>query len=188
MTDPQLHTRLSRLFRECEQAHLAAFSATGGEDPEWPLWFADYLQKPLQQALDTEFHKSQLIYSLMNADFEHTARAADTDRVDFFAAEFIEHFAPSDTATADKLALYTMASCPFCWRVTRAIDRLGLEVEIRDVYAQPAWRDELLEARGRASVPVLWIQSPDGSVRWMPESGDIVHYLEHMYGEGQGSE
>jgi len=188
MTNPRLHTRLSRLFRDCERAHHAAISSAGGQDPEWPLWYADYLLIPLQQALETEFHKSQLIYALMNADFEHTARATDTDWAEFFAAEFIEHFAPSDTATADKLALYTTGSCPFCWRVTRAIDRLGLEVEMRDVFAQPARRDELLEARGRASVPVLWIQAPDGTVRWMPESEDIIHYLEHTYGEGKRSE
>ena len=186
MTDPQLQKRLSRLFRDCERAHLAVFSAAAGEDPEWPLWYAEYLQYSLGQALATVFHKSQLIYSLMNADFEHTARARDTDWVDFFAAEFIEHFAASDTATSDKLALYTTGSCPFCWRVTRVIDRLGLEVEMRDLFAQPERRAELFEARGRASVPVLWIQSPDGTVRWMPESADIIHYLEHMYGAESG--
>ena len=76
------------------------------------------------------------------------------------------------------------AGCPFCWRVTDVIDRLGLDVEVRDVLISRERRNELVEARGRATVPVLWIQSPDGSVRWMPESMDIIHYLEHMYGSG----
>jgi glutaredoxin len=184
MADRPLQTRLSRLIRDCERAHRAAFADTGGEDPEWPLWYTDHLRQQLEQALDTEFHKCQLIYCLMNADFEHTARAADTDWADFLAAAFIEHFAPSATAAADRLALYISANCPFCWSVARVIDRLGLQVEMRDIYANRSYRAELVEARGRTTVPVLRIQSPDGAVRWMPESQDIIHYLEHMYGPG----
>lgn len=182
MTHQRLQTKLTQLFRDSAQAHHAAFSATEGDDPEWPLWYADHLQKPLGQALETEFYKSQLIYCLMDADFEHTARAPDTDWADFFATVFIEHYAPSETATVDKLALYFTASCPFCHNVMKAIARLGLEVEIRDVIMDRTRRDELIHARGRATVPVLWIESPDGEVRWMPESRDIIHYLEHMYG------
>lgn len=182
MTDQHLHRQLSRLFTDTAQAHHAAFAATGGEDPEWPLWYTDHLQEPLSQALDTTFYKSQLIYCLMNADFDHKALAPGTDWVDFYAAEFIEHYAPSETASTDKLALYTMAGCPFCRNVNATIARLGLDIEMRDVRAYRDLREELIEARGRATVPVLWIQSPDGEVRWMPESQDIIHYLEHMYG------
>lgn len=179
MTGQQLQNQLSQLFRDCARAHDATFPA---DDPDWPVWFADCLQKPLERALGTEFHKSQLIYCLMNADFEHTARASDTDLADYFAAQFIEHYAPSETATKDKLALYTSAGCAFCWRVTEAITRLGLDVELRDVMVNRERRNELVQARGRATVPVLWIQSPDGAVRWMPESMDIIHYLQQMYG------
>ncbi len=88
---------------------------------------------------------------------------------------------PSKEAARDKLAMYTMPLCPFCWRVTRVINRLGLDVEMRDVLMHPARRDELIEATGRTTVPVLWIQSPDGEVSWLPESRDIVHYLQQMY-------
>jgi len=184
MNKQQLQAQLGQLFRDCVRAHDAAFPEIHGEDPEWPAWYAEYLQEPLQRLLDTEFSRSHLIYCLMNADFEHTARAPETDLADYFAARFIEHYAPSETATADKLALYTSAGCPFCWRVTDVINRLGLEVEVRDVMFDRERRHELVQARGRATVPVLWIQSPDGSVRWMPESMDITHYLEHMYGSG----
>jgi len=181
MTDPHLHAQLSRLIRDCEGAHRAAFAEANGKDPEWPLWYAEFLLQPLEKALDAEFHKSQLIYCLMNADFEHTARASDADWADFLASELIEHYAPSTTPAADRLALYTSGSCPFCWRVLRTIERLGLQVARHDVYADRARLDELLQARGRATVPVLRIQSPDGEVRWMPESADIIHYLEHTY-------
>ena len=88
----------------------------------------------------------------------------------------------SEAPAGEKLALYTMAFCPFSWRVTRTINRLGLDVEMRDVLMHPARRDELIEACGRSTVPVLWIQSPDGTVRWMPESADIIRYLVEVYG------
>ena len=42
-------------------------------------------------------------------------------------------------------------------------------------------RDNGTRATGRATVPVLWIQSPDGCVRWLPESLDIIQYLEKNY-------
>lgn len=89
---------------------------------------------------------------------------------------------PSSEATSgDKLALYTMSFCPFSWRVSRAIKRLGLDVEMRDVLMHPGLRGELVQATGRTTVPVLWIQSADGEVRWMPESADIIDYLEKNY-------
>jgi glutaredoxin len=182
MTSQQLQSRVSQLFRDCVRAHGEAFPGCKEDDPEWPAWYADFLQKPLEQALDTEFSRSHLIYCLMTADFEHTARAMDADLAAYFAAQFVEHYAPSETASADKLALYTSPGCPFCWRVTEVISRLGLEVEMRNVISDRATREELIRARGRMTVPVLRIQSPDGEVRWMPESLDIIHYLEHMYG------
>jgi len=182
MFDPQLHARLTHLFRESERQHLAAFADIDGDDPEWPLWYADHLQTPLGQALDTEFYKSQLIYCLMTANFEHIARAPDSDWAEFFANQFMEHYAPSATALEDQLALYYWPSCPFCVRVMNVIDRLGLDVDMRHVLKDRARREELVQARGRATVPVLRIESPDGTVRWMPESLDIIHYLENMYG------
>jgi glutaredoxin len=182
MSDPRLQPALSQLLRDTAQAHHEAFAATDGADPDWPIWYADHLREPMEQVLRVEFHRSQLIYCLMNADFEHIARAPETDWADFYADEFIEHYAASETAGEDTLALYYMASCPFCRRVMRVIARLGLDVEMRDVFADSTLRDELIQARGRPTVPVLWIKSPDGEVRWMPESSDIIHYLESMYG------
>jgi glutaredoxin len=181
MNDPQLQSKLSQLFKDAEQAHHLANAADDGFDPDWPIWYADHLKAPLERVAEMEFYKSQLIYCLMNADYEHVVRAPDTHWADFYAAEFVEHFAASETPTEDKLALYFMATCPFCQRVIKTIARLGLDVEMRDIAADNALRDELVQVRGRATVPVLWIQSPDGGVRWMPESLDIMHYLESTY-------
>jgi glutaredoxin 2 len=81
------------------------------------------------------------------------------------------------------LALYHFDGCPFCMRVRRAIDATGIDVELRNIYEEPGYLQELRDARGRTTVPVLRITSPDGEERWMPESSDIVRYLQASYGQ-----
>ena len=56
-----------------------------------------------------------------------------------------------------------------------------------DMYVE-AWENqsylqELSEAHGRRTVPVLRIFAADGEERWMPESADIVRYLDATYGQ-----
>ena len=80
------------------------------------------------------------------------------------------------------LALYQTYSCPFCVRVRRALKRLGISVEIRDLREKSAYRRELIDATGRQTVPVLRIEESDQNVRWLPESRDIVRYLEDRFG------
>lgn len=80
------------------------------------------------------------------------------------------------------LALYQYMSCAFCARVRAAIDALGVEIELRDTRMNPDFSDEVLEATGRMTVPVLRIESEDGSVEWMPESQDIIAYLQKRFG------
>lgn len=76
-----------------------------------------------------------------------------------------------------KLALYGYPSCPYCGLVLRAIDELGVDVELHDVLVDGDRLRELVEATGRRTVPCLRIESDDGSLEWMHESLDIVDYL-----------
>jgi glutathione S-transferase len=87
-----------------------------------------------------------------------------------------------DAATAG-LALYHYPSCMYCARVRRAIERLRLNIELRDVMHDPARRRELIEGGGRATVPCLRVDGADGT-RWMYESADIVRYLVERFGAG----
>jgi glutathione S-transferase len=80
------------------------------------------------------------------------------------------------------LALYHFDGCPYCGRVRTALDRLGLEIELRDTHASPGYAQELIAATGRRTVPVLRIEEAGGALRWMPESLDIVAYLEKHFG------
>jgi glutaredoxin len=83
--------------------------------------------------------------------------------------------------TVEKLALYHYVGCPFCSIVSGAIDRLGIDVELRDIFENPQFRRDLIDARGRATVPVLRIISEEGEDHWMGESLDIVDQLEARF-------
>ncbi len=176
----ELRNNVADLFTTTARAHHAAFAATDGADAEWPIWYAENLQEPLCDALGVAFTKSQLVYCVMNADFEFAVRVPGRDWPEFYADQFVERYSPSPTQTEDKLVLYRSRTCPYCTLVTSTIDELGLNVELREIFEEPRYRDELVEARGRATVPVLRIISPDGEERWMPESRDIVRYLKTL--------
>ena len=82
-----------------------------------------------------------------------------------------------------KLALYEYPSCPYCSLVLRALEDLGdlgVDVELCNVMEDRERLDELVNATGRRTVPVLRIESEDGEVEWMPESRDIIRYLQDL--------
>ena len=89
------------------------------------------------------------------------------------------------------LALYKYDACGYCQAVLRTIAALGIEeeIELRDTLVDPKWRKELVAAMGRATVPVLRIEEPDElgepSIRWLPESKDIIAHLYERFGEGK---
>jgi glutaredoxin len=82
------------------------------------------------------------------------------------------------------LAIYQFESCPFCVKVRRALARMGLQVELRDVRAPTpegqGWKDELVREGGRYQVPCLRIPEPEGRARWLYESDDIIAYLQGL--------
>ncbi len=83
-----------------------------------------------------------------------------------------------------RLSLYMFEGCAYCERVRVAVRDLQLPVEERDIRAEPAHADTLIESLGSSTVPVLRIDE-GGTTRWLPESGDIVHYLYGEHGDGR---
>ncbi|MGM0591888.1 MAG: glutathione S-transferase N-terminal domain-containing protein [Halobacteriota archaeon] len=78
------------------------------------------------------------------------------------------------------LVLYELQGCPFCVKVKNKLSELGLEYESRMVPAAHAQRTEVKEVSGQTGVPVL--VDEEHGVEGMPESDDIVAYLEETYG------
>ena len=81
-----------------------------------------------------------------------------------------------DTST---MSLYHKATCPFCLRVRWAMQRLGIDLELRST-ADPEHRSDLLAGGGQTMVPCLRIDHPEGQTQWMYESADIIDYLKSL--------
>jgi len=93
--------------------------------------------------------------------------------------------APKDQAQIEQqsqaLKLYQYKACPFCVKVRRSMKRLNLPIETRDAKREQNWQDELAREGGAVKVPCLRISEDDGTVKWMYESSDIIHYLEKRF-------
>lgn len=79
------------------------------------------------------------------------------------------------------IELYELEGCPFCAKVTQKLDELGLDYESHMVSRSHAEREEVKEISGQTGVPVLVDHEHD--IEGMPESGDIIAYLEETYGD-----
>lgn len=78
------------------------------------------------------------------------------------------------------LTLYTKASCPFCTRVFAVIDRLGIDVDIKDISEKEVHAEELIARGGKRQVPYLVDEAE--SVE-MYESDDIIAHFQKFYGQ-----
>lgn len=91
------------------------------------------------------------------------------------------HRTPEEQTKAQRamegLSLYQLNACPFCIKTRRALHRLNLEVEIKDIGKNKQFRKQLQAEGGRVQVPCLLIEKQD-KTEWLYESEDIVSYLE----------
>ena len=79
------------------------------------------------------------------------------------------------------LELYELEGCPYCAKVVSKLEELDLEYESHMVPRSHSERTEVEEVSGQTGVPVLVDEEND--VEGMPESDDIVQYLEEEYGK-----
>lgn len=77
------------------------------------------------------------------------------------------------------LALYYKPSCPFCRRVLAVIDRLQLEVDLRNIEESSEHEHDLIARGGKRQVPYLVDEEKEVE---MYESDDIVNHLQKHYG------
>ena len=100
MTENTAVTALAELLTDTGHAHHHAFEATDGADPEWPLWYAQYLEPKIAGHLDSQPTRSRLVQCLLNADEYHaaTGRAEPWPRV---YARFLLGLAADDMPLAD---------------------------------------------------------------------------------------
>lgn len=75
------------------------------------------------------------------------------------------------------LEVYQFEGCPYCSKVRQKLTDLGIDFIARQV--DPNDRSRVEEVSGQTNVPVLKDPNTDTV---MPESDDIVDYLEENYG------
>jgi len=80
---------LAQLFRETAMAHHEAYSATDGDDPAWPLWYADYLYNKLTPYIGEDMSKDELIDELTRLDQEVKARPEEDDWALYYARSML---------------------------------------------------------------------------------------------------
>ena len=79
------------------------------------------------------------------------------------------------------LELYELEGCPYCEKVIETLNELDLEYESHMVPRSHSERTEVEAVSGQTGVPVL--VDEEHGVKGMPESDDIVEYLEETYGD-----
>lgn len=77
---------------------------------------------------------------------------------------------------SERYALYHYPSCPYCAIVRRFLDAAGIDIELRNIHADPQALHDLRNGGGSTTVPCLRIQR-GADVQWLYESSDIIDYL-----------
>lgn len=87
-----LYETLDQLLTDTAEAHHEAFSATEGEDANWPLWYADHLKDKLENLLNATFSKSELVYLLLKLHYDQQANAPGGQWSRYYASYLAETY------------------------------------------------------------------------------------------------
>lgn len=80
---------LATLLKETGENHHQAFIETDGNDPEWPIWYANYLYTRLNKLLNAELTKSETIHLLLSIDKQRTSEASDANWPEYYAKQML---------------------------------------------------------------------------------------------------
>ena len=84
---------IAALLHETAEAHHIAFKETDGVDPDWSLWYADYLlQKGFDRLLDAKLLKSDLVYLLVLVDKLQVSEAPGSRWENYYADFFVNRY------------------------------------------------------------------------------------------------
>ena len=76
--------------------------------------------------------------------------------------------------------IYVRNYCGYCYKVVHAIKTLKLEIDIKNIWADPDSKNDLVSATGSSRVPVLRYKDEQGCDIWLPESDDIITHLSKL--------
>jgi len=83
---------IAALLTETSKAHHQAFAKTDGEDPEWPMWYTDFMIAKLSELLHAPLTRSELICVLLNLSRLHPAEVPDLPWQEYYTDYLIERY------------------------------------------------------------------------------------------------
>jgi len=86
-------------------------------------------------------------------------------------------------ARTRSLALYHYPTCPFCLKTRRTMQRLSLDIDLRNAQHDETHRAALIAGGGKPQVPCLLIADANGRQTWLYESDAINAWLNSEFGE-----
>ena len=80
------------LLERAGEAHHEAYREVDGADPDWPIWYADYLVDTLPQLLEAELTRSELVYLLIRMNKEMALKAPGAYWPRYYARYLVNHY------------------------------------------------------------------------------------------------
>ncbi|CAN5807426.1 hypothetical protein BH23CHL8_BH23CHL8_31400 [soil metagenome] len=90
MNEPMTEEFLAALLKETSERHHAAFRSSDGDDPDWPSWYAAYLQAHLWDAAGRLPTRSELTYLLVLAERAHAVSGTEEPWPEAYARTLLE--------------------------------------------------------------------------------------------------
>ena len=81
---------IADLLSQTGSAHHQAFIEVDGDDPEWPLWYAERLQETLNGLLGSQMTCSEIVYHLVHLDREYMACRPENPWPQHYAEYFVK--------------------------------------------------------------------------------------------------
>lgn len=83
---------LANMLREAGEAHHQAYIDTNGADPDWPIWYADFLHSRIAALLKVQFTKSELVYLFVTLDRDLQRDAPGADWAEYYARNLLGRY------------------------------------------------------------------------------------------------
>lgn len=83
---------LIALLRDAGPAHHQAYIETDGDDPDWPIWYAEYLLDRLNALLGATLTRTQLIVLLVELDQLQRGEDPPADWPVFYAEQIVARY------------------------------------------------------------------------------------------------
>jgi NAD(P)H-hydrate epimerase len=84
--------QLAKLLVATGQAHHEAFTASGGVDPDWAIWYADHTVDQVNDLLGSELSRADLVYEYIGLSREQLAKAPDASWPQYYASSLFDRF------------------------------------------------------------------------------------------------